>query len=922
MQFMPQHESAIFINYRQDDTEIFADKLKDLFNSYLPPRSWFLDTESIDYGEGIPEAVLRHLEKSKVLLVLIGPQWVNATDTDGDRRLLQPYDWVRREIEIAKEQEKRIIPIVYGRADFKNKAAHWLKKKVPSLDFLENCKFFTVSRENIDEKCQELLAFIASEAGLPYQPPQPSALKPAASTTPEILDRHFPIHEDFQKPDQTKPPFKGLEHFEESEASIFFGRSAEILKLCRAVTTYPLVLLYGQSGAGKSSLLYAGVLPRMKKHYHGVYLRRKRSPGFPRQIDDKLSELAVGERPTLWILDQVEEIFTDPGPDKVGELNGMLERLNRMEADRPSDVVVLGFRSEFFSNIEATLIDSKGTMLTQDQKVFLQPLRAAGLREAILGIAHHAELSERFKLRVEEKLAEAMSRDLLAPQTESAHVGPLLQYQLRKMWDLAEQKRSADHEYIHFNEADYQNIKKDSLDALFDDQLDELRADWAKAVDSGLVLDVLYGYTTPSQTAAFQKDEAVKGRYRHIDGFPKLFLRLKHHTKLLIPGGTSKSPGARLAHDALAKVVHLRHLNSDAPGQRAQRLVNTKRRELKLHRSATGQLFSENEIITILAGRNAMEAVPSEVQQHLETDNQLYQEQKQNRFKLAMEAARNDINNLDYEAALDNLETAAREQIELSQVSSCALRLPFFFSLQQAGDRLARAFDFLSDLPTGPEQLLALKQASQKPAALRSGPAQLPQQWHPVFEEDQKRHLPELKPIPGGAYKMGSEHGYPDEKPVHEVTVSDFYMSAAPITCWQYGLFCRLEGKKIPNDSGFGRAGRPVINVTWYDAVDYCIWLSNWLGLPPVYEREGDGITVHWQRDGFRLPTEAEWEYAAREGGKDVRFGNGKQKANPAEVNFNADAQYNQAARVPAEWYVPGEARECTTPVGTFPPTI
>ena len=105
--------------------------------------------------------------------------------------------------------------------------------------------------------------------------------------------------------------------------------------------------------------------------------------------------------------------------------------------------------------------------------------------------------------------------------------------------------------------------------------------------------------------------------------------------------------------------------------------------------------------------------------------------------------------------------------------------------------------------------------------------------------------LPTMIRIPGGTFQMGSKEGGPDEKPVHTVTVSDFYLAETEVTFEQYDHFCEATGRSKPDDKGYGRGNRPVINVSWNDAQDYCRWLSQTTG------------------QTYRLPTEAEWEYAA-----------------------------------------------------------
>lgn len=109
--------------------------------------------------------------------------------------------------------------------------------------------------------------------------------------------------------------------------------------------------------------------------------------------------------------------------------------------------------------------------------------------------------------------------------------------------------------------------------------------------------------------------------------------------------------------------------------------------------------------------------------------------------------------------------------------------------------------------------------------------------------------------VVGGTYRMGSADGFEDdERPVHSVTVSSFKMSATEITFEQYDQFCVETGNKKPRDNGWGRGSQPVINVNWNDAKAYCEWASRQTGTK------------------IRLPYEAEWEYAARSGGKDEKY--------------------------------------------------
>ncbi|MCP4699875.1 MAG: SUMF1/EgtB/PvdO family nonheme iron enzyme, partial [Gammaproteobacteria bacterium] len=104
--------------------------------------------------------------------------------------------------------------------------------------------------------------------------------------------------------------------------------------------------------------------------------------------------------------------------------------------------------------------------------------------------------------------------------------------------------------------------------------------------------------------------------------------------------------------------------------------------------------------------------------------------------------------------------------------------------------------------------------------------------------------LPEMARLPGGTFKMGdSECG-----PIHKVTLSAFSIGRYPVTFAEYDRFCEAVHRQKPEDRGWGQGGRPVINVSWDDAVAYCEWLSEQTG------------------EHYRLPAEVEWEYACRAG--------------------------------------------------------
>jgi len=110
---------------------------------------------------------------------------------------------------------------------------------------------------------------------------------------------------------------------------------------------------------------------------------------------------------------------------------------------------------------------------------------------------------------------------------------------------------------------------------------------------------------------------------------------------------------------------------------------------------------------------------------------------------------------------------------------------------------------------------------------------------------------PEMVIVPAGEFLMGCDTGAGNERPAHRVFVDQFAIGRVTITNRLYQFFIEETGHSLPRgweDSGFNDADQPVTSVSWFDAIDYCAWVS---------EKTGKK---------YRLPSEAEWERAARGG--------------------------------------------------------
>ncbi|HUF54538.1 MAG TPA: SUMF1/EgtB/PvdO family nonheme iron enzyme [Dehalococcoidia bacterium] len=161
--------------------------------------------------------------------------------------------------------------------------------------------------------------------------------------------------------------------------------------------------------------------------------------------------------------------------------------------------------------------------------------------------------------------------------------------------------------------------------------------------------------------------------------------------------------------------------------------------------------------------------------------------------------------------------------------------------------------------------------------------------------------------IPAGPFTMGDDAGRPDERPAHRVTLDAFRLAVLPVTNADYARYLEATSAEAPrfwSDPLFNRPNQPVVGVAWAEAVAYCDWLSDALG------------------ESYHLPTEAEWEKAARGGVEGGRFPWGDTCWDNSGGNFPMEATWDVGTAPPnpyglidigfnihewvSDWYDPG----------------
>lgn len=712
-----------------------------------------------------------------------------------------------------------------------------------------------------------------------------------------------------------KEPFIGLRWFSRSEARIFFGRGRIINQLFNLIGNEfadKIILLFGQSGVGKSSLLNAGLLPRIEAQWDALYHRRSLNSTLDAFVKDKVS-LDI-DSPKIVVLDQVEEAFTNPKADNPNEITETIKHIKKSITSQSKTRFILSFRKEYLSEFELILTNHE----LNYTKLFIEPLCKEDVVEAITGVERNKNLNSKFNLTIEPKLPELIADEIL--RDEVSNVAPALQVLLTKLWNLT-RHNNPNSSYI--SEELFKKYIKNTgvfLAEFVDEQFKILRKRNLKWVNTGLSIDILKNFVTKHKTSASHPRKNILALYAHIDGIDSLITELKDLYLLTEDINPENDNNLRLGHDSLAQLIDNKYHSSNFPGQKARIILENRLKNSE--RDSEGNLIynplDKIDLEIVEKGQYGMRVLTTSEKELIRLSREKKRKEEKRRKVLRLIAIvsiavivflgvfsflqyRNTKNAKDELREKINTDAFKVKQ-RFNELITLADKANEDFYIERSLNLLSGAVDFLNLLTDDPNYNVFIDQVSKrygwyiylrnyssdidsaksillrianfdkrvdsltiqnqsiKTSLLRI----ITKKELSSFEERLTPKKPKMRLINGGVFMMGSDDvdvDY-DEDP-HIAKVNNFEIGLYEVSFDEYIAYALLGGN-LPSDDERGRGSHPVVNIQWFDAIRYCNWLSKINGFEPVYNE--DTWMQDLSKNGYRLPTEAEWEYAAAGG--------------------------------------------------------
>jgi formylglycine-generating enzyme required for sulfatase activity len=764
--------------------------------------------------------------------------------------------------------------------------------------------------------------------------------------------------------------YPGVQPFTTAQSEVFYGRDQDTADLYRLIRREPLVVLYGKSGLGKSSLLNAGIVPHCLSEgvfqpvvvKFGAWTEGKTET----PLDITKAYLNAGTTPhpllqqllpeedSLWrcaknrqlngaarpllLFDQFEELFSYPEAavrafrQELAELlhTDLPLRYRRLLDDDTVSIsaseeelletplearIVFAIRSdrmhllhqlaEHLPNILRNLYELRALRPADAQAAIVEPAKQLGVFRTPVFTWSPSALS-------------ALLAYLQDPDDENRVEGILLQLLCQYFEEkLVEQQGLTQIEDRHLGDFEkiVENYYHDKLASLADDSSQYAAR---KLIEEGLVMEgenIRLSLHEAQITKQYGVDANLLERLvnsRLLRAEP--FLRGGYtyelaHDRLVAP--VLKAKQERLTQEALVAAER-------AKVAKEQELAEERRKRRRATALAVAGLVltAVALVATFFAFSQATKAKQAQTQAEqakgaaldsaavahrqrelaqLEKNNAKRKEQQaleaekranaaliqaNGNGKVAVDAllkvAKDAVYHLEYEEALPSLLAAAKLEQNKTKVAQ-ALQEIAFVNLE-SGQKLTEAAELISLMGNLLGKTMTLL-SSRSLALMRQTLKNLDTK---NYNELMGRYFPVMINIAGGTFQMGCdstiEKNCQEYEIQHTVQLSQFKLSRTEATFWQWGLYCAANQLALKDFSpGWGIDGdNPAVHVDWYDACAYANWLSSRFGLSEAYAIDSVGKTDHseWEvslattTNGFRLPTEAEWEYAARGGAK------------------------------------------------------
>ena len=709
--------------------------------------------------------------------------------------------------------------------------------------------------------------------------------------------------------------YPGATPFSVEQEHIFFGRAQDTENLFRLVRRETMVVLYGKSGLGKSSLINAGLIPRFREEgaYHPVSVRfyahsegstesplakvkAALSEGFSGETfidsllpgDDSLwfhakrRQLQGGGQPLL-LFDQFEELFGYPDTEvnalqlQLAELRhtGLPLRLRRRLEDpllpalseeqedlleKPLDLRLLfAVRSDRLHLLNRL---KDHLPFAMHQAYELQALLPEDAKEAIVRPA--AAVGQSFATPAFAFSPEALNRllDFLGDGQDGRVEGILLQM-LCEYYERGQVEGKNGPVLLGLPEVGNPNdVVRNYYRKKISDLPAQNRAAASRLIEEGLVSEsqgIRLSLHEANIASEYEVDATtlnalVDSRLLRAEPFPRGGYAYELSHDRLIPAVLEAREESR---QAKAREKALRQ-------EEALLQEKARREEAEAQRAVAEQALSEIRLRNLVM------------------------------FREFVELGTNLIYTLDHEEALEKLRVSCGIDVEMLEKRKLLCgplqELLYFYGESCRRPELAVAVAGLL-LGLGDDRM-PLGELGRCVSGQWDNREQFKSLLFalPDYVELSARYYPLMVEVPtgdDGEFEMGSEEldwGHESDETLHRVRLLSYRMGVTAVTFYQYALYSEATGRRLKSRTPYwGRNGdHPVVNVNWYEALEYANWLNEQLGYGAMYdvvkERGSDSdnqvptdflkwkVSCLFGNRGYRLPTEAEWELASRGG--------------------------------------------------------